>query len=137
MSTTDYLVLVGIAVTALGWLVTFLRQMAIAQAQARFNGDVQKQLEAMKEEFALAREHRQFVVPTQLAEMQRVGEWLQTGYRLGQELHDHVLNIENREEPEWHQENERLGCEKKLWEQEYHHCYSIILQYESLIGRYD
>ena len=76
MSTTDLLALAALVLTIIGWVATLFIQLATAQKQAQFQGNVQKQLELMKEEFALAREHRQFVLPDQMAGLKRIMDLL-------------------------------------------------------------
>jgi hypothetical protein len=125
MSTTDFLVLVGIAVTAIGWVVTFLRQMAIAQAQAKFNGEVQKQLEAMKEEFALAREHRQYILPEKMAGLKRITDLLEAAYHLAYDtwLTD-IVPAEYND-----MTIDEITDRTMEWNKEYDKCMAIAIQY--------
>lgn len=104
MSTADKIALAVAAIAALALIANFFAQMAVVQRQgenqrrqaifqsefaanlAKFQADLQKQLETMKEEYARAREQRQFVLPERLESLNHVRESIQSAYRVGTKL---------------------------------------------------
>jgi hypothetical protein len=136
LTTTDFIALAAVAITALGLVVNFLSAQAAAQSQARFQGQVQKQLEELKEGYALAREQRSFLVPILLDELQSVETWFKQGFRLAQDF-IHLNEQAMFNDQDWWQDLCKRSFEAEDdWRKSYWDCYSMILRHEPTANPY-
>jgi hypothetical protein len=131
MTSTDYLALAAVVVSVLGWFATFLTQMASNQTQARFHLQVQTQLEVMKEEFARAREQRQFILPSHIENLNRIDAWLAGAMQVGSRLIDTSRQMQSGD-PTWPRNLEKVKAEFDTWNEEFNFCYTTALKYNSV-----
>ena len=136
MSSTDLIAWVAVIFTALGLLLNYFagRSLATKQEefltrQAQFQAEIQKKMEELKEGFALAREHRQLIVPAQLLELQKISDWLKESYRLVDEICELGIYWSHQDEPVWVKNFERMKADWEIWATGYSHIKVLAIQY--------
>lgn len=133
MTPAELISLAAVLLTGAGLIANFLALIASAQAQAKFQGQVQKQLEELKEEYAIAREQRQYIIPQQITDLQSISEWLIKGYNLGSEIYVFRMNTEigHNQLPSYVESRQsQLKTAFQHWSDEQNRCSTIALLYD-------